>query len=126
MLDGVAGGFFGVLAAGGGGPPDAPVGQLVNLPSGVLLDPVIMTALRIAITDTRPAARLERGVVLEVGLRSRPPAGGTGTRGVPDLGQVPEHHPGVVAGGLTPVVTRVGADRLDGDDQVPLPGDSGG
>jgi hypothetical protein len=45
-LDGVARGFGGVLAAGRGGPPEGAVGELVDLPAGVLLQPVVMPTLR--------------------------------------------------------------------------------
>jgi hypothetical protein len=33
-----------VLAAGRGGPPERPVGKLVHVPLGVLLDPVVVSA----------------------------------------------------------------------------------
>ena len=46
--------------------------------------------------------------------------------GSEDLRQVPEHDPGVVPGGLEPVVAAVGGDRLDGDQQARLSGDAGG
>jgi hypothetical protein len=41
---------------------------------------------------------------------------------VPDLGQVPEHDPGIVAFGLVAVVAVAGRDRSDVDEQVPLAG----
>jgi hypothetical protein len=43
-----------------------------------------------------------------------------------DLGQVPELDARVVAGGLKPVVARLGGDRVEGDDQVPLSRHAGG
>jgi hypothetical protein len=45
--------------------------------------------------------------------------------GVPDLGQVPQQHPGIVPGGLVPVITLPDRDRPDRHDQVPLPGLAG-
>jgi hypothetical protein len=66
LLDGIAGGFLGVLAAGRGGPPDVPVGQLVDPPPGVLFDPMVVAALWVGVTQAGPAARLERDVVLEL------------------------------------------------------------
>jgi hypothetical protein len=44
---------------------------------------------------------------------------------VPDLGQVPEHDPGIVAVGLVPVVALPGGQGPDLDEQVALPGDPG-
>ena len=84
--DRMAGGFGGVLAAGGSSPPDGAVGQLIDVPPRVLLDPMVVPALRVAITQAAAAARLERDVVLKVRLRGRAPAGRAGTGGVPDLG----------------------------------------
>ena len=77
-----------------------------------------MTTLRAAITQARPAARFVGGVVLEVSLGGGPAADRAGAGGVPDLGQVPELDPGVVAFGFVLVVAGVGGDRVDGDDQV--------
>src|SRR5262249_50369763 len=68
--------------------------------------------------------RLVGRVVLEVGLGGGPAADGAGAGGVPDLGQVPEPHPGVVAGGLEPVVAGVSDRGFQGDDQV-RPGSGG-
>jgi len=45
-LDGVPGGFGVVGAPGWGGPAERPVGQLVDLPAGLLLEPVVVSALR--------------------------------------------------------------------------------
>jgi hypothetical protein len=45
---------------------------------------------------------------------------------VPDLGQVPEHDPRIVAGRLEPVIAILGGDRVHGDDQIRLPGGAGG
>ena len=59
-----------------------------------------MPALRAAITQARPAARLVRDVVLEIALAGGPAADRAGTGGVPDLGQVPQPDSGVVARGL--------------------------
>src|SRR4029077_12503530 len=87
--DGIAGGFGVIGAAGRSGPPERPVGKLVYLPLGVLLEAMIMTALRAGVTQARPPARLVRDVVLQVALGSGPPADGTRAARVPDLGQVP-------------------------------------
>jgi hypothetical protein len=63
-----------------------------------------------------------RRIVLEVDAGGGPSAAGAGAGGVPDLGQVPEHDPGIVAPGLPPVVTVPGRQRPDLDEQVLLPG----
>ena len=123
-LDRVAGGFGVVAAPGRCGPPEGPVGKLLDVPLGVLLEAMVMTALRTGVTQARPAARLVRGVVLEVALGGGPAADGAGAGRVPDLGQVPELDPGIVAFGFEPVVAGVGGDRVDGDDQV-RPGSRG-
>ena len=121
--DGVPGGFGVVAAPGRGGPPEGAVGELVDLPPGVLLEPVVVAALRAAVTQARPAARLVRRVVLEVALGGGPPADRAGAGGVPDLGQVPQLDPGIVAAGLVPVVAGLGGQGVEGDDQVrPVPG----
>ena len=44
-LYGIPGGFGGVGAAGWGGPAVGAVGELVDVPSGVLLEPVVVAAL---------------------------------------------------------------------------------
>src|SRR4029077_17260315 len=95
-----------------------PVGKLVHLPPGVLLEPMIMTTLRAGVTQARPAACFVGNVVLEVGLASGPAADRAGAGGVPDLGQVPQLDPRIMTLGFEPVVARVGGDRVDGDDQV--------
>ena len=41
---------------------------------------------------------------------------------VPDLGQVPEHDPGIMTPGLPPVITLSGRQRPDLDQHLPLPG----
>jgi len=64
--------------------------------------------------------------MVEVATCRRTAAARAGARGVPDLGQVPEHDAGVVAFGLVPVVAAVRGDRPDLQEQVPLPGDPGG
>jgi hypothetical protein len=73
--------------------------------------------LRTAVAQAGAAARLERGVVLEVGLAGGPTADGAGAGGVPDLGQVPQLEPGVVAIGFVLVVARIGVDGVEGDGQ---------
>ena len=77
-----------------------------------------MATFRAPVTQARPAACLIRDVVLEVALGGGPPTDGAGAGGVPDLGQVPQPGPGVVAPALEPMVTRVGGQRVQGDDQV--------
>src|SRR5689334_20097977 len=79
---------------------------------------MVVTALRAGVAETGAAACFVGGVVLVVALGGGAPADGAGAGGVPDLGQVPEPGPGVVAFGLVPVVARVGGDRVDRDDQV--------
>ena len=114
--DGVAGRFGGVLAAGWGGPPEGAVGKLIDVPPGVLLEPMVATALGAAITQTREATGLVRGVVLEVTGGGRAPTDGAGAGGVPDLSQVPQLDPGVVALGRKAVVAAFGGDRVERDD----------
>ncbi len=45
--------------------------------------------------------------------------------GVPDLGQVPELDPGIVARGLEPVIAVLGGDGVQRDEQVRLPAGPG-
>ena len=125
-LDRVPGGLCRVLPPRRGGPLEGAVRKLIDLPPRVLLEPVVMAALRTAITQTGSAARLVRDVVLVITLGSRPAAGRPGTRRVPYLGQVPELDPGIMAPGLEPVVAVFGGDGVERDDQVRLPGCSGG
>jgi len=86
QLDGVAGGFGVVAAPGWGGPPEGAVGELVDLPFGVLFEAMVVTALRTGIAETGAAACFVRGVVLVVTLGGRAAADGAGAGGVPDLG----------------------------------------
>jgi hypothetical protein len=81
-------------------------------------------ALGIRVTRAGPAACLVRQVVLVVAACGRAPAGRAGARGVPDLGQVPEQGPGIVALGLVPVIAVAGGDGFQGDGQVRLPRDA--
>ena len=101
-----------------GPPAERPVGELLDLPSGLLLEPVVMPAFWAAITQAGPPARLVRRVVLEVAGGGGPPADRRGTRRVPDLGQMPQLDPGVMPLGLETVLARVGADGGEGDGQV--------
>ena len=117
-LDRVAGGFGIVAAPGRGGPPEGAVGKLIDRPSGLLLEPVVMPAFRTRIAQTRTSARLIRRVVLEVALAGGSPADGAGAGGVPDLRQVPEPGAWVVAAGLVPVVAVVGGQGVQRDDQI--------
>src|SRR5579862_4077054 len=57
-LDGVAGGFGGVLPSAGHGPPDRPVGLVFGGPAGVLLEPVVVPALRVPVAQAGPPAGL--------------------------------------------------------------------
>ena len=118
VLDGVAGGFGGVGAPGWGGPPEGAVGKLVHCPFGVLLEAVVVAAFGAGVAEARASACLIRDVVLVVALGGGAAADGAGAGGVPDLGQVPQRDPGIVAAGLVPVVAGVGGDRVDRDDQV--------
>jgi hypothetical protein len=103
----------------------SPGGQLLDRPARILFDPVVTAALRVAVAQAGPAAGLVGDVVLEIAAGRRSAAAGSGTRGVPDLGQVPQHDPRIMAPGLVPVVTILAGQRLDLDQQVPLPGDPG-
>jgi hypothetical protein len=98
---------------------------LLHLPAGILLQPVVELAFRVPVAQTRPATSLVRNVMLEVGTLRRPAAAGPGARGVPDLGQVPQHHPGIMAVRLVPVVAAFTGDRPDLQEPVGLPGDPG-
>jgi len=71
-----------------------------------------------AVAQAGPPARLIRGVVLEIALGGGSSADRAGAGRVPDLGQVPEPDPGVVAAGLVPVLAVVGVQGVDRDDQV--------
>ena len=79
---------------------------------------MVMPAFGPAITQAGPPARLVRGVVLEVALGGGPPADGAGAGGVPDLGQVPQLHAGIMAPALEPVPAIPGIQGVDRDDQV--------
>src|ERR1700722_7681058 len=90
------------------GPPHVSAGELFGVPPRVLFHPVVGPALRPAVTQARPATGLIRNVVLEVTSISRTPAAGSGAGRVPDLGQVPEHHPGIMAPGFPAVIAAPG------------------
>src|SRR5580692_7480432 len=104
------------------GPPDVSARKLLGVPAGVLFHPVVGPALRAAITQTRSATGLIRNVMLEITSGRGPPAPRPGTSGVPDLGQVPEHHPGIMTLSLPPVIAVPGRQRADLDQHVLLPG----
>ena len=72
--------------------------------SGVLLEPMITPTLWTAVAQARPSARFIRGVVLEVTLCGWSAAARSGASRVPDLGQVPELDPGIMALGLEPMI----------------------
>ncbi len=79
---------------------------------------MVVPTFRAAVAQAAPAAGLVRGVVVEVALRSRPAAPGPGAGCVPDLGQVPQLDPGIMALGLEPVIALLRGDRIEGDQQV--------
>ena len=56
--DGVAGGFGVVAAPGRGGPAEGAVGELVDVPAGVLLEPVVVAAFGAGVAQAGAAARL--------------------------------------------------------------------
>src|SRR6185312_3781319 len=114
----VPGRFGDVLPPGRGDPAERPVGKLVDRPPGVLLEPVVASTFRAAITQARSSARLVRGVVLEVALSGGPAAARSGASRVPDPGQVPELDPGIMALGLEPVIALLRGDRIESDQQV--------
>ena len=116
--DRVPGAFGGVLPAGRGGPPERPVGELVDRPAGVLLEPVVPATLRTPITQARSPARFVRRVVLEVALAGGSPTDRAGAGRMPDLGQVPKLDPRVMAVGFVPVLAVVGVQGVDPHDQV--------
>src|SRR6266566_356810 len=79
---------------------------------------MVLPTLRAAVAQARPAACLVRDVVLEVRGGGRPPATRPGASGVSDLGQVPELDSGIMALGLKPVITPLGIDRVEPDQQI--------
>src|SRR5208282_1822368 len=94
-------------------------------PPRILLQPVLVPALGARITQTGSATGLVRGVVFEIAAGRGSPAGRAGTRGMPDLGQVPELDAGIVPGGLEPVIAGIDGDRVDREEQAGLSGDPG-
>ena len=87
------------------------------------------TATTTASRGLRPSAPLKwrplRGVVFEVALCGGSAAAWPGAGGVPDLGQVAELDPGIMALGLESVIAVAGGDRVEGDGQVWLSGCAG-
>src|SRR5689334_5028768 len=77
-----------------------------------------MPAFGVAVTKIRPAARLERDIMLEVALGGGPSAYRAGAGGMPDLSQVPELYSGVMSLGLELVVAVVGVQGVQLHDQV--------
>src|SRR5580692_11518075 len=71
---GVAGGLGTVLAAGRGSPVQGHGGGLLDLPARVLLEAMVVPALRTAITFTRSSTCLVWSVMLEITLGSWPSA----------------------------------------------------
>src|SRR3984885_4833407 len=112
-LDGIPSGFRDVLPSRRRGPPDVTARKLRGVPPRVLLHPVVVAAGRVPVTQTGPPARLVRNVMFEIASRGRAAAARSGTRRVPDLGQVPEHDPGIMAAGLPPVITVPAGQRPD-------------
>ncbi len=88
------------------------------MPAWVLLWSVVVAALRSAVAQAGSSACFVWDVVLEVGLGGGPSADRPGAGGVPDLGQVPQLDPGIVAPGLETMVAGISGDRVEGDDQV--------
>src|ERR1700733_4796098 len=121
-LDGIPSGFRDVLPSRRRGPPDVTARKLRGVPPRVLLHPVVVAAGRVPVAQTGPTARLVRDVVFEITSLGGTAAAGPGAGGVPDLGQVPEHDPGIVALGLPPVIAVPGRQRPDLDHEVLLPG----
>ena len=117
-LDGIPGWFGGVGPPGWGGPPEGPVAELVDRPARVLLEPMVPPTFRPPVTQARPSARFIRGVVVVVTLRGWPTAPRPSASGVSDLGQVPKLGPGIMAFGLEPVITWLGIDGVELDQQV--------
>jgi anaerobic selenocysteine-containing dehydrogenase len=117
-LDRVPGGLGLVLPPRRCGPGKGAVGELVDVPLGVLLEPVVVAALRAGIAQAGPPARFIRGVVLDVALGGGPTADRAGAGGVPDLDQVLQLDAWVVAVGLVPVVAVLGRERVQRHDQV--------
>src|SRR6185437_10665816 len=117
-LDGVPGGFGVVAASGRGGPAEGSVGELIDRPARLLLEAMVMPTFRTPVAQAGPSARLVRHVVLVVTLGGGPSAHRASAGGVPDLRQVPEPGPGVVAPGLVPVLAVAGVQGVDRDDQV--------
>src|SRR5580692_4873754 len=122
LLDRVPGRLGDVLPSRWRGPPEVSARELLGVPPRVLLHPVVGPALGPAITQTRSATGLIRNVMLEVASGRGPPAARPGTPRVPDLRQVPEHHPGIMPPGLPPVITVPGRQRPDLDQHLPGPG----
>jgi hypothetical protein len=110
-----------VLPPGGGGPPDL-AGKLLGHPPRILFDPVVIPALcgfplHIRVLLSASYGTLCSKSQFTAGLRQPGPVGG-----VSDLGQVPQHDPGVVASGRMLVITVLGRDRPDLDEQFPVTG----
>src|SRR5580693_1712368 len=122
LLDWVPGWLGDVLPPRRRSPPDVPARKLRGVPAGVLLGPVIMTAGRIAVAQATAAACLVGNIVLVIASPGGPAAARPGTPRVPDLGQVPQHHPGIMPPGLPPVITVPGGQRPDLDQHLPGPG----
>src|SRR5690348_9291708 len=70
------------------------------------------------VAQAGPAACFVGDVVLEVALGGGAAADRADAGGVPDLGQVPQFHSGVVAAGLEPVVAVLGREGVEFDDEV--------
>src|SRR5690348_11216693 len=85
---------------------------------------MVVPALRTGVAAAGASADVVRGVVVDVALGGGPPADRAGAGGVPDLDQVLQPDPGIVAAGLVPVVAGVSGQGLQGDDQV-RPGSGG-
>src|SRR5580704_11929880 len=122
VLDGVAGRLGGVLPSRRRGPANVAVGELLGVPARVLLEAMVVAALGVAIAQTGAAARLVGDVVLKVGSARGAAAAGASAGRMPDFGQVPEHHAGIVTLCLVAVVAVADGERADLDEQVLVPG----
>ena len=116
--DRIPGRLGGVCPPGRSSPGEGPVGALFDLPPRLLLEPMIVPALRARVAQAGLAARLVRDIVLEVALARGPTADRASTSGMPDLGQVPELDTGIVTIGLEPVIAGLSSERVELDDQV--------
>src|SRR5207245_5113703 len=72
-LDRIPGGFGVVAAPGWGGPAERPVGELVDGPAGLLLEPMVVPALRLLSVIL---THMTIGDAIRLAELGRPPDGG--------------------------------------------------